>query len=112
MKCKTDSGPTEKNSAMPDYIENIFALMELVSSKEKINKYKNDFNEAAIRYGDLKKDLAEDMVAFVAPIRKRATDLMANESLLNQILQQGAEKANISANATMKMVREALGFIY
>jgi tryptophanyl-tRNA synthetase len=112
MKCKTDSGPTEQNSVMPDYIENIFALMELVCSADKITKYKNDFNAAAIRYGDLKKDLAEDMVAFVAPIRQKATDIMANETLVNQILEQGAEKANKSANATMKMVREALGFTY
>jgi tryptophanyl-tRNA synthetase len=112
MKCKTDSGPTEKNSAMPDYIENIFALMELVSSPDKIATYNNNFNEAAIRYGDLKKDLAEDMVAFVAPIRQKATDIMANETLIKQILEQGAEKANKSANQTMKMVREALGFTY
>jgi tryptophanyl-tRNA synthetase len=112
MKCKTDTGPTEKNSAMPDYIENIFALMELVSPADKIAKYKNNFNEAAIRYGDLKKDLAEDMVVFVAPIRQKATAIMANETLLKQILEQGAEKANKSANTTMKMVREALGFIY
>ncbi len=34
MKAKTDSGPTEKNSAKPEYIENIFLLMKLVSSEE------------------------------------------------------------------------------
>jgi tryptophanyl-tRNA synthetase len=112
MKCKTDSGPTEKNSTMPDYIENIFALMELVSSQEKIASYKNNFNEATIRYGDLKKDLAEDMVAFVAPIRQKAADIMGNETMLKRILEQGAEKANKSANTTMEMVREALGFTY
>ena len=111
-KCKTDEGPKEKNTVMPDYIENIFALMELVSPADKITKYKNDFNEAAIRYGDLKKDLAEDMVAFVAPIRQKANDIMANETLVKQILEKGAEKANASANATMETVRKALGFTY
>ena len=112
MKCKTDAGPSEKNTAMPDYIENIFSLMELVCTTEKIAKYKNDFNEAAIRYGDLKKDLAEDMVAFVAPIRQKANDIMANETMMNSILTKGAEKANKSANATMASVRKALGFTY
>jgi tryptophanyl-tRNA synthetase len=112
MKTKTDSGPTEQNSVMPDYIENIFALMQLVCTQDKIDKYKTDFNNAAIRYGDLKKDLAEDMVAFVAPIRQKATDLMHNEKLINEILVAGAEKANKSAHATMEIVRNAMGLSY
>ena len=112
MKCKTDGGPKEKNTAMPYYIENIFSLMELVCTNEKITKYKNDFNEATIRYGDLKKDLAEDMVAFVGPIRQKATDIMANEPAMKEILAKGAEKANNSANETMQKVREAMGLNY
>jgi tryptophanyl-tRNA synthetase len=112
MKAKTDGGPTEKHSAMPDYIENIFALMKLVSSQDKIDKYTTDFNEAAIRYGDLKKELAEDMVAFVAPIRKKAQDILENEKMLKEILEKGASKANESANSTMERVREAMGLNY
>ncbi len=111
-KAKTDSGPTEKNSFMPDYIENIFALMQLVSSEDKIEKYKNDFNEASIRYGDLKKELGEDMVAFVAPIRQKAVEIMNNEKKLKEIMEQGAAKANKSAHATMEIVRNAIGLSY
>ena len=112
MKAKTDNGPTEKNSMMPDYIENIFALMKLVCSSDKIEKYTADFNNATIRYGDLKKDLGEDMVNFIAPIRQKAEDLLADEKMLYHILEQGAEKANASANATMKEVRNAMGLNY
>jgi tryptophanyl-tRNA synthetase len=111
-KAKTDAGPTQKNEPMPDFIENIFLLMQLVSPQEKIDKYKTDFNEATIRYGDLKKDLAEDMVAFVAPIRKRATEIMQDEDLLKKIMKQGAEKANASAHNTLQKVRTAMGLDY
>ena len=111
-KALTDNGPTEKNSVMPDYIENIFALMKLVSSEERLQKYKDDFNNASIRYGDMKKDLAEDMVAFISPIRQKAQAILNDENALNLIMQKGAEKANKSAHATMKAVRNAMGLNY
>ena len=112
MKAKTDGGPTEKNSVMPDYIENIFGLLKLVSSPDTVEKYTADFNNATIRYGDLKKELAEDMVRFIAPIRQKANDLLNDEKKLNDVLQQGAEKANKSAHATMCTVRDAMGLNY
>jgi tryptophanyl-tRNA synthetase len=112
MKAVTDSGPTEKNSQMPDYIDNLFSLMKLVSPADKWESYLQKFNDANIRYGDMKKDLAEDMVAFVAPIRKKANDLLADTKMLQQIMEQGAEKANISAKKTMNIVRTAIGLDY
>jgi tryptophanyl-tRNA synthetase len=112
MKAVTDSAPTEKNSPMPESIQNIFALMKLVSTQEKIDKYTNDFNETTIRYGDLKKDLAEDMVTFIAPIRQKAADLINDEKTLKEIMEKGAEKANKSANETMRIVRTAMGMNY
>jgi tryptophanyl-tRNA synthetase len=69
MKAKTDSGPVEKRSAKPDYIQNIFQLMALVSESEVIKKYETDYDECNIRYGEMKKQLADDMVRFIAPIR-------------------------------------------
>lgn len=112
MKAKTDSGPTEKNSEMPDYISNVFTIMALVSSEDKVAKYRNDFNEATIRYGDMKKELAEDMVKFISPIREKTKDLLGNEKKLKAILDAGAEKARKSAVATMKEVREAMNLNY
>ena len=112
MKAKTDSGPAEKDSVMPDYIENIFALMQLVSPADKVEKYTEDFNNASIRYGDFKKDLGEDMVNFIAPIRQKTNELLKDEKKLIEILKKGAEKANKSANATMEQVRKAMGLNY
>ena len=112
MKAKTDSGPTEKNAVMPDYIENIFMLMKLVCSEDVIKKYETDFNECTIRYGDLKKQLAEDMISFMAPIRQKTDDILANDAYLVEVMKKGAQKANESAAKTMKLVREAMGLNY
>lgn len=112
MKAKTDSGPTEPNSEMPDYIQNIFLLMGLVSTEETVNTYKKAYNECNIRYGDMKKQLAEDMVAFVAPIRERAKDLQNDEAQIRKILKDGAEKARISASATIAEARKLIGINY
>lgn len=112
MKAKTDGGPTEQNSAKPDFIENIFLLMRLVSTDDVISKFENDFNNCTIRYGDVKKQLAEDMVQFISPIREKVDGLLANEAYLKQVMEIGAEKAGKSAKATMDIVREAIGLKY
>jgi tryptophanyl-tRNA synthetase len=112
MKAKTDSGPTEPNSVKPDYIENIFGLMQLVSAPEVIAKFEADYNNCNIRYGDLKKQLAEDMVDFISPIREKINSILPDKKYLKEIMEMGAEKANKSANATMKLVREAMGLKY
>lgn len=100
MRAKTDSGPTEPNTPRPDYIENIFMLMKLVSSADVLQKFEEDYNKCTIRYGDMKKQLAEDMVGFIAPIRNKVDAILNDEKGLKQIMEQGAEKANKSARAT------------
>jgi tryptophanyl-tRNA synthetase len=112
MKAKTDSGPTAPNSEMPDYIGNLFLIMELVSGEETAGKYRNDFNNASIRYGDMKKQLAEDMVRFVAPIRERAEEIRKDEPYLKKIMEDGAEKARESAGKTIREARRMIGLNY
>jgi tryptophanyl-tRNA synthetase len=112
MKAKTDSGPTQPNTPKPDYIENIFALMQLVSAPEFIEQMEANYNNCNIRYGDLKKQLAEDMVNFIAPIRSKVDAILQDEAYLNKVMQQGAAKARASAAATMQMVRQAMGLNY
>ncbi len=112
MKAKTDSGPTEKNSPKPDYIENIFLLMKLVSSEDTITKFEEDFNNCTIRYGDMKKQLGEDMVRFITPIRQKADAIRNDEKYLKEVMEKGAEKARQSAKTTMEQVRQAIGLNY
>ncbi len=111
-KAKTDSGPTENNSQKPDYIQNIFLLMRLVSDASTVEKFEADYNNCTIRYGDMKEQLAEDMVKFIAPIRQKAIDIRNDENYLKQVMETGAEKARRSAKATIELVRQAMGLIY
>jgi len=112
MRAKTDSGPTEQNSAKPDYIENIFLLMKLVSTEQTVKKFDEDYNKCTIRYGDMKKQLGEDMVKFISPIREKVNAILGNEDYLRKVMEQGADKARKSAKATMELAREAMGLNY
>ena len=112
MKTKTDGGPTQLNAVKPDYIENVFSLLKLVSAEDVYAKFDNDYNNCTIRYGDLKKQLAEDMVNFIAPIRNKINDILENEDYLKAVMEKGAAKAGESAKATMVLVRDAMGFNY
>ncbi len=112
MKAKTDSGPANPNTVKPDYIENIFLLMSLVSDEEVLKKYEADYNNCTIRYGEMKKQLAEDMVRFIAPIREKTETIRNDSSFLKQLMEKGAEKGRASAKSTMNMVRQAMGLNY
>lgn len=112
MKAKTDSGPTEKNSLKPGYIENLFLLKKLVSDEEELLNYEEQYNNCTIRYGNMKKQLAEEMVKFIAPIRERVNEILEDEKYLQQVMKQGAEKAIASAEATMQVARKAMGLKY
>ena len=47
MKAKTDQGPLTPNAAKPDYIQNLFTLMGLVSSADTVQKFEDDFNNSS-----------------------------------------------------------------
>lgn len=116
-KAKTDAGPTEPFSQKPNYIQNIFTLLELVCSPDTVKKFEDDYNKSStgntiIRYGDLKKQLAEDMVTFIKPIRERAADLQHDQATFARIMKEGKEKARESADTTLQMVRKAVGLNY
>lgn len=112
MKAKTDSGPAENNAQKPDYIDNLFRLMSLVSTQDTVSKFEEQFNNCTIRYGDMKKQLAEDMVQFIAPMRERVKSILKDEKYLQNVMKQGAEKSRAHAEETMNLVRDAMGLNY
>jgi tryptophanyl-tRNA synthetase len=112
MKAKTDAGPQKPGTPKPDYIENLFMLMNLVSEKSVRDKYEEDYNNCSIRYGDMKKQLAEDMIRFISPIREKAESIRNDLKYLTGVMEMGAAKATKSAGTTMAMVREAIGLNY
>jgi tryptophanyl-tRNA synthetase len=109
MKAVTDSGPTEPNQEKPQAIENIFQLMKVVSASETLHFFEDQYNTCQIRYGDMKKQLAADMIAFTAPIYEKVLELRDNDEYLRKIAKQGAEKARESAAKTIREVREIIG---
>jgi tryptophanyl-tRNA synthetase len=110
MRAVTDSGPTEENQPKADAIQNIFALMEAVSSKETLTHFEELYNTMKIRYGDMKKQLAEDMIAFAAPLREKILNLSSDDQYIHKVAARGVEKARESASKTVSEARRLIGF--
>ncbi|MCL1943179.1 MAG: tryptophan--tRNA ligase [Candidatus Azobacteroides sp.] len=109
-KALTDQGPTEPNQVKPDYIENLFTILRVVSKPEVVAYFEEKWNTCGIRYGDLKKQLAEDIIAVTTPIRERIINIRSDNECLRKVITEGAGKARESASKTIKDVREIMGF--
>jgi tryptophanyl-tRNA synthetase len=110
MRAVTDAGPTEINQPKPQAIENLFSLMKTVSSPNTYMHFSNLYDTRQIRYGDMKKQLAEDLILFTDPFSEKIKELHSNESYLKKVVELGAEKARSSASKTIREVREIIGF--
>ena len=110
MRAKTDAGPTQLNQKKPEEVQNLFDLMKLVSTVDTIENFEIVYNNCTIRYGDMKKQLAQDMEVFLKPMREKISDALKNEAVLAKAAKNGAEKARESASKTLKEVREIIGF--
>ncbi len=109
MRAVSDSGPTEPNQPMAEAIANLFTLLKLVSAPDVVRHFTEAYNRCEIRYGDMKKQLAEDIVALVSPIRRRIEDIRADEAYLHRVTSEGAARARASSAATLADVREIMG---
>jgi tryptophanyl-tRNA synthetase len=106
----TDTGPTEANTTPSQPVQNLFDLMSIVSSAAIVKQYIDAYADCSIRYGDLKKQLAEDMITFLTPIREKIEAISKDNDYLSKVTKQGAEKARESAEKTMNEVRNIIGF--
>ena len=110
MRAVTDQGPTQLNQEKPEVIQNLFTLCELLCGKEAAEYYNDLYNRMEIRYGDMKKQMAADANALLAPIRERILTYSSDDALLDRIMRQGAEAASARAEKTIEEVREIIGF--
>jgi tryptophanyl-tRNA synthetase len=110
MRAVSDAGPTEMNQPKTLAVENLFALMKTMSSPETYDHFNDLYNHCTIRYGDMKKQLAEDVILFTEPFREKISELYANPAYLRKVISSGAEKARASASKTVSEVREIIGF--
>ncbi|MFN8166385.1 MAG: tryptophan--tRNA ligase [Bacteroidia bacterium] len=109
MRAVTDSGPTQENQEKPEVIKNIFQLMSVVSSEDTLKFFEDAYNSMKIRYGDMKKQLAEDMILFTNPLREKIEALKNDEAYISKVARRGAEKARESASKTVDEARKAIG---
>lgn len=110
MKAVTDSGPAEPNQEKPEPIRNLFTIMSVVSSADTLQYFEEKYNSCEIRYGDMKKQLAEDIITFTSPLRERIESILADTEYLRKVARMGAEKARESASKTIRDVRDIIGF--
>jgi tryptophanyl-tRNA synthetase len=110
MSAVTDSGPTRRNQKMPEPIRNLFFLLELLSTPDTHSHFLEHYKNCTIRYGDLKKQLAEDIIKYLSPFREKILEISNNDAYLSKVARLGAEKARASASKTLKDVREIIGF--
>ncbi len=110
MRAVTDEGPTTPGQPKGQAIQNLFDLMKIVSSPETITFFEESYSNCSIRYGELKKQLADDMIRFIAPIYERILTLRGNDKYLHKVVKAGKEKAAASAGETIREVRDIIGF--
>jgi tryptophanyl-tRNA synthetase len=109
MKAVSGDAPIQENSTKPEVIENLFTLMKLVSEESVVEKFEADYNQCTIRYGDMKKQLGEDMVRLIAPIREKTESIRNDTEYLFKIMKQGKERARESAAKTLEEARKNMG---
>ncbi len=109
MKAVSDSGPTEPNQPKAQPIENLFLLMKAVSAPDTLTFFEEQYNQCTIRYGDMKKQLAQDIIDFTAPIYDRIQELRSNHDYLRKVVEEGAARARENGQKTIRDIREIIG---
>jgi len=110
MKAVTDSGPAVPGQPRSQGVVNLFDLMSYFSSPETFNHFDQAYLAGTIRYGDMKKQLAEDIILFTTPLREKMMTLASDAAYLKKVAAMGAEKARASAAKTIREVHEIIGF--
>ncbi|MCA9354890.1 MAG: tryptophan--tRNA ligase [Candidatus Kaiserbacteria bacterium] len=87
-----------------DRPENVYAIHRLLKSAKELDPI---YEEHKGRYGDLKKLLAADLEALIAPMREKRASISDDD--VRAVLQAGAEKARAVSGQTLKTVRKAIG---
>lgn len=109
MRAVTDEGPKTPNQPVSQSVENIFTLMDLACAPDVVKHYRDAYADCSIRYGDMKKQLAEDLLKITLPIRERILDIQNDDAYLARAVKIGAERARERAAATLAEAREIMG---
>jgi tryptophanyl-tRNA synthetase len=102
----TDSGSEVRRDEEKPGVSNLIEILAAVRGSDPA-AVESEFAQS--RYGDFKKTVAAEVVAYLAPVRERYTALRADESALEAILDDGAGRAREIAAQTLADVRERMG---
>lgn len=105
-KVRSLNKPAPKSIA----VQNLFDLMKIVSNPNIVQHFETEYKSGTIRYGDLKNQLANDIIEVTTPIRERINEISGNNIYLREVARHGAAKARESASKTIKEIREIIGF--
>lgn len=109
MSIQTDSTPVEA----PKPIENsaILGLYKLVASPSDYGAMVAAFQTGGRGYGDFKKTLLSAVWEYFAPMREKRAEIVASPGLVEDVLREGAAKANAVATRVMERVKQAVGLV-
>ncbi len=108
MSIVTDSQPVEAPKV--DLDKNIpLQLYKLVATPDKARELQARLAAGGYGYGEAKKELFAALMDYFAPFRKKREELVKNLDYVNNVLRQGAARANAVADETMTKVRKAVG---
>jgi tryptophanyl-tRNA synthetase len=107
MKIVTDSTPVEEPKD-PDKC-NVFALLKLVASAEELSQWESRYRAGGLGYGEAKKRLAELMIDYFKPFRRKRAELENNIDYVKKVLADGAGRARAVAVETLEKARVAVG---
>lgn len=86
-------------------ISNLLEILSVLSGK-KISEIEAEFEGKG--YGDFKKEVARVVLETIVPIQERYNEII-NSPELDEILDNGAKRANEVANATLKKMESSFG---
>jgi tryptophanyl-tRNA synthetase len=107
MSIQTDSTPVEAPKPTEDSL--ILALYKLVASEADYTAMVDAFQAGGCGYGDFKKTLFAAVWEYFAPMREKRAAIVADSALVDDVLREGAAKANAIADGVMSRVRTAVG---
>ena len=110
MRAVTDTGPQTPGEKPSEAVQNLFTIMSVVSDPSTLKYFKEKHASCEIRYGDMKKQLAEDIIKVTEPVRERITRILDDRKYLARVVSEGADKARASASKTVREVREIIGY--
>jgi tryptophanyl-tRNA synthetase len=106
MRATTDSAPAVDVATAGPGVLNLLAIYQAFTGASD-EEVKSTFD--GLRYGDLKKQVAEVVVAHLEPFQRRYCEITADAAYLDGILREGAERVAPIANGTVRTVKERMG---